>query len=66
MFFKKYVKVQGPSHSVKIVGMQGKVLSLQMLMWNTGIKGLALTTEQLITGLKFSKNRPNSKDKVKC
>ena len=31
---------------------------------NTCIKALALTTEKLITGLKFSKNRPNSKDKV--
>ena len=61
---KKNVKVQGLSHSVKIVDIQGKVLSLQILMWNICIKALALTTEKLITGLKFSKNRPNSKDKV--
>ena len=47
---------------VKNVGMRGKVLSQEILVWN--IKALVLTVQKVLARLKFSKNRPNSKVKV--
>ena len=55
------IKVRESKH----IDNQGKVLSLEIQMWNTCIKALALTVPNLLTRLKFSKNRSNSKVKVK-
>ena len=58
--FKKWVKLQGQSHSVKHNGTHGKVSSYGILMWN--IKALALTVQKLLTRLQFQRGRQNDNE----
>ena len=50
---KKWVKLQGQGHRVKINGIHG------ILMWN--IKALALTVQKLLAGLNFQRGGHNDR-----